>query len=50
MCGYFQQAQESVDRKILADLVVEARMVPKNKGTVVSQFLEPSHFLKFGII
>lgn len=31
-----------MDRKILADLVVEARKVPK--GTVVLQFFEPSVF------
>ena len=48
MCCYFQQVQESVDSKILADLVVEARKVPK--GTVVSQFLEPSVFFKFVVI
>lgn len=48
MCCYFQQAQESVDRKILADLVVEERKVLK--GTVVSQFFEPSVFFKFVII
>lgn len=48
MCCYFQQAQESVDGKILADLVVEARKVPT--GTVVSQFLEHSVFFKFVII
>ena len=37
-----------MDHKILADLMVEARKVPK--GTVVSQFLEPSVFFKFVII